>query len=95
MSPSILVAVILLAPLAAVLGCQLIRSPRFAEYLNLAASITVFAAVLRLLPIALRGPYVMLGGYIIVDPLGAWVLLSCSAVYFRFFTQFRGTRRGF
>ncbi|EQD43179.1 NADH/Ubiquinone/plastoquinone (complex I), partial [mine drainage metagenome] len=25
--------------------------------------------------------YILLGGYIIVDPLGAWVLLSCSAVY--------------
>ena len=81
MSPSILVAVILLAPLAAVLGCQLIRSPRFAEYLNLAASVIAFAAVLWLLPIALGGPYILLHGYIIVDPLGAWVLLTCSAVY--------------
>ena len=81
MSPLVLITVILLAPLAAVIGCQLIRAPRFAEYLNLAAAVVVFAAVLRLLPIALGGPYILLGGYIIVDPLGAWALLSCSAVY--------------
>jgi len=81
MSPGPLVAVILLAPLAAVAGCQLTRSPRFAEYLNLAAAVLVFTAVLWLLPIALGGPYILLHGYIIVDALGAWVLLSCSAVY--------------
>ena len=81
MNPAPLLDVILLAPLAAVAGCQLIRSARFAEYLNLGASVAVFAAVLRLLPIALGGPYILLDGYIIVDPLGAWVLLSCSAVY--------------
>lgn len=81
MSPAPLLAVILLAPLVAVLGCQLVRSPRFAQYLNLAASVVVFAAVLRLLPIALHGPYTLLGNYIIVDALGAWVLLSVAAVY--------------
>ena len=81
MSPGPLVAIILLAPLAAVAGCQLIRSPRFAESLNLVAAALVFAAVLWLLPVALRGPYILLRGYLIVDALGAWVLMSCSAVY--------------
>ena len=81
MSPAIVVAVILLSPLAAAAGCQLIRSPRVAEYLNLAASAIVFLAVLRLLPIALDGPYTLLRGYLLVDPLGAWVLLSVAAVY--------------
>jgi hydrogenase-4 component F len=81
MSPGVPVAVILLAPLAAVVGCQLVRSGRFAEYLNLAASAFVFAAVLWLLPIALEGPYTLLHGYLLVDPLGAWVLLSVAAVY--------------
>ena len=81
MSPGSLVAIILLAPLAAALACELIRAPRVSEYLNLLASIAVFAAVLRLLPLALGGPYTLLHGYIIVDPLGAWVLLSVAAVY--------------
>ena len=81
MSPAVLVDIILLAPLAAVVACQLVRSPRFAEYLNLAASILVFAAVLPLLPIALGGPYRLWDDYLIVDPLGAWVLLSVAVVY--------------
>ncbi len=81
MSPETLIAIILLAPLAAALACELIRAPRVCEYLNLLAAIAVFAAVLRLLPIALGGPYTLLHGYIIVDPLGAWVLLSVAAVY--------------
>ncbi len=81
MSLATLIAVIVLSPLTAAVGCQLIRSPRLAEYLNLLASIAVFAAVLWLLPLALGGPYTLLHGYILVDPLGAWVLLSVSAVY--------------
>ncbi len=81
MSAAALVAVILLAPLAAALGCQLVRASRVAEHLNLFASVLVFGAVLWLLPVALAGPYVLLRGYIIVDPLGAWVLLSTAVVY--------------
>jgi hydrogenase-4 component F len=76
-----LLAVILLAPLAAVLGCLLLHRPRFVEWLNLAAALAVFVAVLRLLPWALSGPYLFWHGYLIVDPLGAWVLLSVSSVY--------------
>jgi len=64
-------AVILLAPLLAVLGCLLLRRPRFVEFLNLAAAISVFLAVLRLLPLALSGPYLFWGGYLIVDPFEA------------------------
>ena len=76
-----LVAVILLAPLAAVIGCVAFRRPRVAEFLNLAAAIAVFAAVLRLLPLALGGPFTFWRRYLIVDPLGAWVLLSVASVY--------------
>ena len=76
-----LLAVILLAPLGAVLGCTLLRQPRVAELLNLAAAVAVFLAVLRLLPIALSGPYTFWKSYLIVDPLGAWVLLSVASVY--------------
>ncbi len=76
-----LVAVILLAPLAAVFGCLAIRRPRAAEFLNLAAAIASFAAVIALLPRALHGPYTFWHDYLIVDPLGAWVLLSVATVY--------------
>jgi hydrogenase-4 component F len=76
-----LLAVILLAPLGAVFGCMLLRQPRVAESFNLAAAIAVFLAVLRLLPIALSGPYTFWKSYLIVDPLGAWVLLSVATVY--------------
>jgi hydrogenase-4 component F len=77
-----LLAVILLAPLVTVLVCLAVRRPRPAEYVNLAASILVLAAVLRLLPLALGAARTFWGGYLIVDPLGAWVLLSVAAVYF-------------
>jgi hydrogenase-4 component F len=76
-----LVAVVLLAPLVAVIGCVALRRPRAAELLNLAASVAVFAGVLRLLPLALDGPFTFWRGYLIVDPLAAWVLLSVASVY--------------
>ena len=57
------------------------RRARISEYLNLAAALIDFVVVLRLLPIALAGPYVFWDGYIVVDALGAWVMLSITAVY--------------
>ncbi len=81
MSPAVLVAVILLAPLAAAAGCVIVRRPRASEFINLAAAVLTFAAVVTLLPRALGGPYTLLHGYIVVDPLGAWVLLSVATVY--------------
>jgi hydrogenase-4 component F len=76
-----LVAVILSAPLAAVAGCLALRRSRVAEFLNLASATVVLIAVLRLLPLAIRGPFTFWRGYLIVDPLGAWVLLSVASVY--------------
>jgi hydrogenase-4 component F len=76
-----LIGIVLLAPLAAVIGSLALRSARVAEYLNLAAAIAVFAAVLRLLPLARDGTQTFWSGYLIVDPLGAWVLLCAAAVY--------------
>ncbi len=81
MSIGALVAVILLAPLAAVAGCLASRRPRASEYLNLIAAIVSFGAVIALLPRALGGPFTLWRGYLIVDPLGAWVLLSVATVY--------------
>jgi len=76
-----LLAAILLAPLVAVAGCLVLRRPRCSEWLNLAAAVVVFAAVLGLLPRALHTTRTFLHGYLIVDPLGAWVLLSVASVY--------------
>ena len=76
-----LLGIILIAPLVAVIGCLLIHHPRFVELLNLAAAIIVFLAVLCLLPRALSGPYLFWAGYLIVDPLSAWVSLSVASVY--------------
>lgn len=81
MSPAPIILVILLAPLVAVAGCLLTRRPRISEYLNLTAAAIVFAAVMRLLPIALAGPYVFWDHYFIVDALGAWVMLTVGTVY--------------
>lgn len=76
-----LVLIILLAPVAVVLACLVVRRPRPAEFLNLVAAIVVFLAVLRLLPESVDGPHYFWHGYLIVDPLGAWVLLCVSSVY--------------
>jgi hydrogenase-4 component F len=81
MSILTLVCAILLAPLIAVAGCLAIRRPRVAEFVNLASALVVFAAVLALLPLARTGPYTFWHDYLIVDPLGAWVLLSVATVY--------------
>lgn len=76
-----LVLVIFLAPVAAILGCLVVRRPRPSEFLNLAAAIVVFLATLCLLPESLDGPHYFWNGYLIVDALGAWVLLCVSSVY--------------
>jgi len=81
MSASALVTTILGAPLLAALGCLLTRRGRSAQLLNFAAALAVFVATLALLPRAFSGPYTFWGGYLLVDPLGAWVLLSVAVVY--------------
>ena len=78
---AVLVALILLAPLVTVALCLALRRPRICEYINLAAAIVVFAAVVRLLPLALATSHTFLNGYLIVDSLGVWVLLSVATVY--------------
>ena len=76
-----LVITILLAPLAAIIACLLGRRPRVAEYANLAAAIVVFAAAVRLPADTLTGPQWFVSRYLIVDALGAWVLLCTACVY--------------
>lgn len=76
-----LLAVALGAPLLAVLACMGLQRPRFAEYVNLGSAILVFLATIRLLPLARAQVRTFWSGYLIVDPLGAWVLLSVATVY--------------
>jgi len=76
-----LTAIVLLAPVTAVLVCLLTQRPRLAEAINLLAAGVSFVTVLLLLPRALHGPYTFLSGYLIVDPLGLWVELCVAVVY--------------
>jgi hydrogenase-4 component F len=76
-----LLFIVMLAPVAAILGCLLIRNARVAEYLNLAASVAVLFACLPLPALSLAGPRTWWDDYIVLDPIGAWVLVCTAAVY--------------
>ncbi len=69
------------APAAAVLGCLAFRDRRIAEQLNLAASVVVFAAAVPLTMLSAGGPYSFWRDYIVVDMLGAWIVLCTAIVY--------------
>jgi hydrogenase-4 component F len=76
-----LLLVMTLAPAVATVGCLLIRAPRVAEGLNLAASSLVFLTAIPLTISSSGGPYYYLAGYIVVDLTGAWVILCTAIVY--------------
>lgn len=68
-------------PLLAVLLCLAVRRPRVCEAVNLLAAIVVFACALPL-PFLIDGRTLYFGGgYVILDPLAAWVLLCTAIVY--------------
>lgn len=72
--------VLLVAPLVTVAGALLIRRQRFAEYLNLLASVVVFLAATSLL-FTIRTPIFFWHNYLFVDALGCWVALCTAVVY--------------
>ncbi|WP_367852499.1 proton-conducting transporter transmembrane domain-containing protein [Rhodanobacter lycopersici] len=74
------VLILLLAPLLVVVLGLAVRRPRFSEYLNLAASVATLL-IAAPLPFAAGLPATLLGGYLIVDPLGAWVAMCVAVVY--------------
>jgi hydrogenase-4 component F len=78
----ILLLLIVLAPSVAIVAILLIRRPRVAEMLNLAAGAIVLAASLALPWASLGGPHVYLDSYIATDPFAAWVILCAAIVYF-------------
>ncbi len=77
----LLVLAMMIAPGAAALACLVFHERRVAEYLNLAASIIVFAAALALTVLGAGGPYRYWADYIVVDRPGAWVALCAAIVY--------------
>jgi hydrogenase-4 component F len=75
-----LAAIVLIAPLVAVVGCLALRSPRAAEMLNLAASLVTAGAALPL-PFLASPAQTGMDGYLLVDRFGAWVVLCAALVY--------------
>jgi hydrogenase-4 component F len=76
-----LLLAIVLPPSAAIVLILLMKQPRWAEGLNLAASLIAFLAALPLPFLSLSGRHEYWGEYIILDPLGAWVILCSAIVY--------------
>jgi hydrogenase-4 component F len=76
-----LLLAIVLAPALAIVLIVLTRNPVTAAWLNLAASVVPFLATLPL-PLLIRDvPRVYWRGYIVIDSLGAWVILCAAIVY--------------
>ena len=70
------------APLAALLGCLVLRRPRVCEALNLTASVVSFACALPI-PFLIDGHQILFwNDYVIIDRASAWVVLCTAIVYF-------------
>jgi hydrogenase-4 component F len=70
------------APALAVLLNLMLRRARVAEFANLLASAVVLACAAPLPTYASKGAHLYWAGYLIVDGLGAWVVLCTAIVYF-------------
>jgi hydrogenase-4 component F len=71
-----------IAPLAAAIGCLVLRRPRLCEGLNLVASAISLACTLPL-PFLVDGHALLFwDDYIILDRASAWVILCSAIVYF-------------
>jgi len=79
--PALLLLIMLAAPTVAVILSLALRFPRLAEYSNLAAAIIDFILSFPLLVFAMRGPMVFADGYVLLDLIGAWVILCVTLVY--------------
>lgn len=77
-----LAVVLFLAPAIAALVSLLLRRARIAEYLTVAAATLDLAISIAMLVSVLRnGSVLTLRGYIIIDTLGAWVMVCIAVVY--------------
>ena len=81
MAAGALLLAIVLAPSLAIVLMLIIPRPRLAEGLNLGGSAIALLAALPLPWLSLDGARVYWGGYIILDSLGAWVILCTAVVY--------------
>ncbi len=84
MTIGVLIALLSLAPLVAAAGCLVMRSARAAETWNVVASLVSFGSALPLpfmLARAGADKALFLNGYIVIDRLGAWVILCTAIVY--------------
>jgi hydrogenase-4 component F len=80
MAPKLLLT-LFVAPLAAGLLSLIVRKPRVSEYVTVLAAIIDFGVSVPLLREALRHTLVLWHGYVLLDGLGAWVMLCVSIVY--------------
>jgi hydrogenase-4 component F len=76
-----LLLIMMAAPAIAAALCLIIRFRPFVEAVNLLASLVVFATAIPLAILSAQGPTVLLAGFVVVDMLGAWVLLCTAIVY--------------
>jgi hydrogenase-4 component F len=77
-----LILALSLAPLAAVLGCLLVRRRRACEAINLAAAAIALGCVLPIPFLIDDGTLLFWDGYIVMDRAAAWVMLCTAIVYF-------------
>ncbi len=76
---------LLLAPIVAAIGCLVTRNPRVSEALNVIASAVSFGCTLPLpflIAQAGNGSAQFWSDYVMIDRLGAWVVLCTAIVYF-------------
>jgi hydrogenase-4 component F len=76
----VLAYIVLIVPLTAVVLCTATRSAHTAEGINLMASLVTVAAAMPL-PFLAQPAESALGGYLLVDRLGAWVAMCAALVY--------------
>jgi hydrogenase-4 component F len=90
---AILLILLLGAPSVAIVASLALPGPTRAECANLAASGVSFAAAIGLVVAAPADGAIFGGGYLLVDPLGAWVVLCAAAVYLLASIHARGYMR--
>ena len=76
-----LMLILFLAPLTAGALSLIVRRSRVAEYVTVLAAITDLVVSFLLLRYALEQRHTFLHNYILLDNLGAWVILCVSIVY--------------
>jgi len=76
-----LIAALWIVPTVGILAILGIRRPRWAEFLNLLSACAVFGLTLAILVAAPRTAWVGARGFLLVTPLGAWVLFCVGVVY--------------